>query len=97
MYLVVSKWERIPGHEAEFKRSTVQMRELLKEHPDVKLLESFSNDKGESVVVMGYQDEASYKSVVHDPNCLFAKAAAEHDLEKHGRWVWSERGQVDTD
>ena len=97
MYLVVAKWECIPGHEAEFKEKGVAMRRALKKQPEVKLLEHFPSSASEIVVVMGYTDEAAYKSLVHDPQGNFAKALAEHNLEDHGRWVWSERGQAETD
>ena len=70
---------------------------MLKKQPEVKLLESLVNEKGESVVVMGYKDEACYKALVHDPKGVFAKALAEHKLEDHGRWLWSEKGETQTD
>jgi len=97
MYLVVSKWECLAGHEAEFRRNAVVMRNLLKKQPEVKLLESIATDGGGSVVVMGYRDEASYKSLIEDPKGVFAKALAEHKLEDHGRWLWSERGEAQRD
>ena len=93
MYFVVSKWECIPGHEAEFQEKGVAMRKVLKRQPEVKLFESFRNGRGEVVIVMAYADEDAYKAVIHDPDGAFARAMAEHQVEEHTRWLWSERGE----
>ena len=44
------------------------------------------------VSVVGYDDEASYKSVVDDPNGAFMNSVRESGIEEFGVWVGSERG-----
>lgn len=97
MYMVISKWEAVPGHEAEFRANGRVMRNALKRLPEIELLESFAAGAGQIFVVMGYKDEAAYQALVQDPHGRFAKLASEHGLEDHGRWIWSERGQAEVD
>jgi heme-degrading monooxygenase HmoA len=91
MYLVVSKWEPIPGHEQEFERVGTQMRAVLSAQPGAEVIEAFETD-GKVVVVHGYRDEAAYNAIINDPNGPFQHAMAEMKLEDHARWLSSEKG-----
>ena len=93
MYLVVSRWEALPGRAEDFERVGPDVRAVLRAQPGTVLVESFPND-GQYVVVHGYQDEAAYHAVVDDPNGPFCQALARHKLEEMGRWVSSERGET---
>ena len=93
MYLVVSRWEPIAGHEQQFDEIGKVMRKTLAAQPGVELVEAFDSN-GQKVVVHGYRDEAAYKAVIDDPNGPFIKAAQENRLEEHARWISSERGET---
>ncbi len=91
MYLVVSYWEPVPGHEAQFEESGRAVREVLRSLPGVQLIEVFESN-GKRVAVHGYKDEATYNSIVGDPNGPFSKAIAETHLEDHAQWISSDKG-----
>jgi len=93
MYIVVSHWRPKPGQDAEFVARSTKMGGQLKSEPGVVFLEEFkSGDK--YVAVHAYQDEATYKKLVDDPNGPFMKLMAESDFEKVGEWLSSERGEA---
>ena len=91
MYMVVSRWEAIPGHEQQVEEVGAKMRGLLRAQPGVVFMEGIEVD-GHFTVVHAYADEATYDRITNDPNGAFAKAAAENKLEEHMRWLGSERG-----
>ena len=93
MYLVVSRWEAAPGREAEFERLGLEVAALLRRQPGVRLLEEFKSDNT-YVSVHGYEDEATYRALINDPDGVFARAVAERRLEELGRWLGSERGET---
>ncbi|MBV9852470.1 MAG: antibiotic biosynthesis monooxygenase [Armatimonadetes bacterium] len=93
MFLVVSRWEALPGRAEEFERVSPDVRAVLRQQPGVVLVESFRSE-GHYVVVHGYQDEAAYHAVVDDANGPFRQALAKHKLEEMGHWISSERGET---
>jgi len=93
MYLVVSEWEAYPGKEEEFENGGRIMRPLLLRQPGVVTVEAFKSGS-KLIVVHGYQDEAAYRAVVHDPDGEFAKAAVANHLEESARWLRSESGET---
>ena len=94
MYLVVSRWEIMPGMEMEFERRGRAVREVMRAVPGVKLLESFLTGDGGGIAIVGYETREAYDSIVNDENGPFAKAMAQHKFEECGHWVWSERGEA---
>lgn len=93
MYLVISHWEPMPGKDLDFEKIGPKVREVLRNHPGVELMEAIKSD-GQYCAVHGYKDEATYHAVVDDPNGPFSKALAEFHLEDIARWVGSERGET---
>jgi hypothetical protein len=91
MYLVVSHWKAIPGHEDEFETIGHKVRAIMSAQPGTLFFEAFKFD-GKHVVIHGYTDEVSYNSLVNDPNGPFANAIADLKLEDHATWLGSERG-----
>ncbi|HEX5322658.1 MAG TPA: hypothetical protein VFW40_02650 [Capsulimonadaceae bacterium] len=91
MYLVISTWEALPGHEAEFDRVGPMMASILRKQPGVVLVEGIKSGN-RHIAVHGYRDEAAYRAAVEDPNSEFVRAANSHGIEKSGRWIGSERG-----
>ena len=94
MYLVISAWKPQPGKEDAFRERGRKVGAVLKRQPGVLLLEVFqSGDKHMSV--HGYDDEATYRRLVHDPGGAFARAIAETGIEEYGTWLYSERGEAE--
>lgn len=91
MYLVVSFWETVPGHEEEFERAGTRMRAIMLAQPGVEFVEAFASN-GKTVAVHGYTDEAAYNAIVNDSDGPFVSGAAETGIENHARWISSERG-----
>lgn len=91
MFLVVSKWEVLPGKDAEFESASKKMRELLRSWPGVRFVEGLRNENG-AIAVVGYDDEETHRRLVLEPGGPFEKHAAELNLQNSARWVWSERG-----
>jgi hypothetical protein len=92
MYLVISRWEVIPGHEEQAAVARIKMRDVMRQQPGVEFINGFSLDDGKLVAVHVYSDEDAYKAIVGDPDGPFAKAAAENKIEEHMQWISSERG-----
>lgn len=92
MYMVVSKWGIVAGQEAEMATRGRAVRDVLRHQPGVQFVYEFTNEDGVLVAVVGYDNEASYKSVVHDPNGAFMNSVRESGIEEFGVWVGSERG-----
>ena len=95
MYLVVSHWQVVPGHQQQASAGHA-MRNLLRAQDGVTFIESFDSD-GKIVVVHGYKDEATYNHIVSDTSGVFEKAALDNRLEEHLKWMGSERGTTRTD
>lgn len=93
MYLVVSTWEVIPGHEDAAKETGSQMRGMLRSLAGVEFMEGFESG-GKVIVVHGYTDEATYNGIINNPDGEFARAAEENKIEDHLRWLGSERGNT---
>lgn len=95
MYIVVSKWETAPGASDEFRTGAGrQMRDWLRAQPAVEFVNEFETEDGNAVAVVGYKDQASYKKLILDDGSEFEKKAAEMNLAKMGKWLWSERGEA---
>ena len=94
MYMVVSKWEIIPGKEDVVEREGRQMREYLRSLDGVEFVETFRAEDGSGIAVLGYRDEDTYRRIIQDPEGPFEKRARELRLEDNMRWVWSERGET---
>jgi len=92
MYLVVSQWEALPGHEEEFERVGLEVGDILGSLPGVEFLKSFQAESGRIVAVHGYTNEATYNDIVNNPESPFIKAIQDKQLESHGKWISSERG-----
>src|SRR4051812_14859200 len=97
MYLVVSRWESLPGKEQEFEDRGRAVRAILRSTPGVKLIEGFQTENGQVVAILGYDSQESYERIVNDENGPFQKALAEHRLEECSQWISSERGEAITD
>jgi hypothetical protein len=91
MYLIVSHWQAIPGHEKQFEETGHKMRAMLRKQPGTKFFEAFPSGD-QLVVVHGYSDESSYTAVISDPDGPFVKALEEYKLEDHAKWLGSEKG-----
>jgi hypothetical protein len=95
MFVVVSKWEYLPSMEDEVRASARKMMETINAWPEVEF--SYNVRTGENTIcaIIAYRDEPSYQRLIQDPDGPFAKAAAEHGIENHAKWLWSERGEVE--
>ncbi len=95
MYLVVSEWEPLSGHEKEFEEAGMKTGNFLKQQPGVEFLEVFRSGN-KTVAVHGYRDEATYRAIVQDPNGPFAQQHAANRAEEHGRFLGSQKGETIT-
>lgn len=93
MYMVVSKWQALPGKEAEFEQSGPKAREALKSQPGVEFVEAIKAD-GHYTVVHAYADEAAYHRIVDSPDSAFSQALKANNVESLAQWVGSERGET---
>jgi len=93
MYLVVTRWEPIAGHEREFEEAGRRVGSILRQQPGMSYLEGFRSGN-QVVIVHGYRDEATYESLVKDPNGAFARAHAENRVEEFVRFVSSDGGET---
>lgn len=92
MYLVISRWEIIPGKEAEFEEKGRAVRGIMRSTPGVAFTQGLRNENG-VVAVIGYDSKEDYDRIVNDENGPFNRAIAEYRLEDSGRWISSERGE----
>jgi hypothetical protein len=69
-----------------------KMRGILEGIDGVEFTHRFQNEEGQAVVVMGYRDEPTYRSLVGDGGAV-ARSMAENDVESFGTWVSSDRGE----
>jgi hypothetical protein len=95
MYMVISKWEYDPSHERDVRASAAKMMSTIGEWPEVESAYNVRVAANSVLAVITYRDEASYNRLIQDPEGPFAKAAAEHGIEDHAKWLWSERGEVE--
>ncbi|HEY3267829.1 MAG TPA: hypothetical protein VGM37_12940 [Armatimonadota bacterium] len=93
MFLVVSHWEALPGHEAQAEQAGAAVRDVLQRQPGVELVAAFWNG-ARITAVHGYRDAAAYTAVVDDPAGEFQKALDRTQMEQHARWIDSERGET---
>lgn len=93
MYIVVSKWEALPGREAEWHATSQAIGLKLRAVPGVVALHRFENEAGQLVVVMGYADEATYRALVDEEGGGVHQVMSEANIESVARWVSSERGR----
>jgi hypothetical protein len=93
MYIVVSKWEVLPGKQEAFEAAGRMMRDLMRSLPGVEYVQGLKSEDGNAVAIVGYTDENSYHAVMADGG-EFEKAARENNLESIGKWLWSERGEA---
>ena len=93
MYLVVSYWEVLPGHEEATRRVAPIVDSILRRQPGVVLVEAFESN-GKYITVHGYESEAAYRAVLDNPMGEFNRAILEHRVEEMARWVSSERGET---
>lgn len=93
MYIVVSKWEFLPGKREQFEKIGREMRDKLRSWPGVEYVQSV--DLGNAALaIVGYTDEKAYQQLISDPNGPFEASMAQHDVESTARWLWSERGTL---
>jgi hypothetical protein len=71
----------------------MEVAKELRNQSGVQMLEMFRSGN-KRIAVHGYKDEATYQSLVSDPNGPFARAQAKHNVEEYGRWLYSERGET---
>lgn len=93
MYIVVSKWEVMPGKEDAFRAGGRTMRDIMRNLPGVEYVEAIKCEDGNAVAIVGYTDQESYNKIMADDG-EFQKAARENNLESLGKWLWSERGEA---
>ena len=93
MFVVISKWEFDAAHESEVAASGEKMMAAISSWPAVASAFNVRIGDSHMISVIEYTDQASYERLVQDPNSPFEKAAAEHGIEQHARWLWSERGE----
>lgn len=94
MYLVVSRWEALPGREGEIQERARPIRQVLRAQPGCLIVESI-NDGQRALAVHAYENEDAYKRIVLDENGPFARAVAQYRLEEVARWVSSEAGYTE--
>jgi heme-degrading monooxygenase HmoA len=94
MYLVVSRWEVLPGQEAEFEKRGRAVREVIRRSPGVVMTHGLRTEDGGVVAVIGYDSKESYDRVVNAEDGPFQKAVADLRLEECGRWISSDRGEA---
>jgi quinol monooxygenase YgiN len=93
LYLVVSVWEPLPGQEEVFEQQSREATARMRKESGVALMEAFRSGN-RRIVIHGYADEATYQSLVSDPEGPFAQTQAEYPVETYGRWLYSERGET---
>ena len=94
MFMVISKWEWDAAHDAEVRESARRMMADINGWDGVEFANNVKAGDNYVLSVIAYTDEAAYQRLINAPGGPFEKAAAEHDMEKYARWVWSERGEV---
>jgi antibiotic biosynthesis monooxygenase (ABM) superfamily enzyme len=93
MYIVVSKWGVESGKEESFRETGKKMRAIMRKTPGVEYVESIKCEDGNALAIVGYKDEATYKSIMAEGG-PFETAAQQNNLENAGKWMWSERGEA---
>jgi hypothetical protein len=94
MYLVVSYWEALPGHEAEFDAAAPKLLGLLSRQPGVVLAEGIKIEGNRHVAVCGYESEAAQRAIVDNPDSEFNRTLREYGEGVVARWLYSERGET---
>ncbi|HEY0868625.1 MAG TPA: antibiotic biosynthesis monooxygenase [Fimbriimonas sp.] len=94
MYIVVSRWEPVPGHQAEFEAGGEKMHAFMREQPGIEFFDSFMSENGQVVVIHAYRDRETYDRLINAPDSAFNRKLKEVNLEQHSRWLGSERGET---
>jgi hypothetical protein len=94
MYGVVSKWQFDPAREQDVLARADRMMHTINGWPGVVSAVNIRIALDALLAVIFYADEATYQSLIHDPNGPFSQAVAQHGIEEVANWVWSERGLV---
>jgi hypothetical protein len=94
MHLVVSHWEALAGHEAEFDVAGPKLLALLRQQPGVLMAEAFKVGSNRHVAVCGYESEAAQSAIVDDPDSVFNRALKEQGEGTVARWISSEGGET---
>jgi hypothetical protein len=95
MFLVVSRWQALPGKEEEFERQGRELGAITRSQPGVLLVETFRS--GDHIVsVHGYADEGTYDRIVQAPDSIFARELESRRMYEIGRWLGSERGETES-
>lgn len=92
MYCVFSKWTISPSAGPEWEARARSVRSILRATPGVKALHSIQTKDG-VLVMVGYEDEATYQRIIQDASGPFARALRDTGLEEVAEWAWSERGE----
>ena len=93
MYLVISYWELLPGHETEAERVVPVVHGILRRQPGVLMAEAFQCD-GKFITVHGYASETMYRHVLDNPRSEFNQALLDFRVQEKARWLHSERGET---
>lgn len=93
MYLVVSYWEALPGHEGEMDAMAPQLLGLLRRQPGVVLAEGFKLGE-KHVAACGYESQTAHQAIVDDPESEFNRALKERGEGVVARWLYSESGET---
>lgn len=93
MYIVVSKWEILPGQEDAFRAAGRTMRDFMRNLPGVEFVQAMKCEDGNAIAIVAYTDEKSYQNIMADGG-EFETAARKHNLEGMAKWAWSERGEA---
>ncbi len=92
MYIVVSKWEVVPGHEDVIEEKGTRMVEIVTGWPEVEFFHNLRTEDGGVLAIIGYRSEGDYHRLF-EPNGRFETAAKETGIENDATWKWSERGE----
>lgn len=92
MFIVVSRWEILPGMDGEFEKRSRAVRDAIRNQSGITFMEGFRTEDGAAVAVVCYESRQAYDRVVNDAEGPFNKAVTEHRLEECAKWVRSERG-----
>lgn len=93
MYIVVSKWEILPGQEEVFRTAGRSMRDYMRNIPGVEWVQAVKCEDGNAVAIVGYTDENTYHTIMVEGG-EFEKGVRKYNLESMGKWLWSERGEA---
>jgi len=94
MYIVVSRWEALPGKWSEFEATGKKMRAAIRTWPEVEMVHGVRISEDAVFAIIGYKTEADYQRLIQAENGPFQQLAQQHNIESIAKWVWSERGEA---